>query len=77
IALERVADDIRSRFGLDEFISQADLVASLTYVMATPGARQRWMRAFGSPLGRALIAAKRDLNTTLAAVLVLVPTAKH
>jgi hypothetical protein len=77
VVLDRLANDIRWRFGLNDFISQADVVASLTYVVATTAPRQRWIRAFSSPLGRALVAAKRDLNTALAAVLSLLPAVRH
>lgn len=77
VVLDRVANDVRSRFELNDYISQADVVASLADMLATTVPRQRWLRAFGSPLGRALIAAKRDLNTTLATVLTLLPTVRH
>ena len=77
LSLTEMVQDIRAGFGLEDLIDDAAVLHSLTYIVAGAQARERWVRAFSSPLGRALAANRRDLNTALGAILALLPAARN
>ncbi len=77
LSLTEIVTDIRMAYRLDGVISAADVLASLTAIVAAGTDRQRWVRAFSSPLGRALIATGRDVNTALGSILARLPRARN
>jgi hypothetical protein len=63
----------RVRLGLGAEVSDGDIEACFAGVMQQSTPRGRWLAAFSSALGRALISEGRDLNTTLRTLIALAP----
>ena len=76
ISLLSIVSDLRSGFELGPHISADDALACLKDIVAVASKRERWLTAFKSPLGAAIVAAGRDLNTTLGIVLAALPAAR-
>lgn len=64
---------VRYRLALDAAVSDVTIAASLAQIGSRTEARERWLAAFGSPLGRHLAARGSDLNPSLDVLLALAP----
>lgn len=76
--IDPIADPIgalRERLAIDETISDVTIASSLAAIAAKGSARDRWLAAFTSPLGRWLAVRGADLNTSLNIVLSFAPKA--
>lgn len=63
----------RDEFKLGGLIEEMAIVASLKAIADEPAAPERWLALFNSPLGAALRARGRDLNTAMGFVLSQLP----
>ncbi len=64
---------VRDRLVLDAAVSDVTIAASLAQIGTRSETRERWLAAFGSPLGRHLAARGSDLNLSLDVLLALAP----
>jgi len=62
---------VRLRFGIEESVSNVSIAASLAQISARAEPRERWLAAFGSPLGKYLARRGGDLNASLDVLLAL------
>lgn len=66
---------LRQKLQIDEDISDVTIAATLAAIAARGTARERWIAAFTSPLGKALATRGADLNVALNTVLAFAPPA--
>jgi hypothetical protein len=65
---------VRARLDLDTAaLSDVSIAASLAQIAAKSENRDRWLAAFGSPLGKHFAMRGSDLNTVLNTLLALAP----
>jgi hypothetical protein len=64
---------VRIRLEIDRDVPDVTIAASLAQILVRTGQRERWLAAFGSPLGKYLARRGGDLNVTLGVLLALVP----
>lgn len=64
---------VRRRLDIDDRLPDVSIAASLAQIATRGDARERWLAAFGSPLGKFLAKRGGDLNATLDVLLGLVP----
>lgn len=63
---------VRLRLAIDESVSDVSIAASLAQIAARTEPRERWLAAFGSPLGKYLARRGGDLSASLDLLLALV-----
>jgi len=63
---------VRLRLEIEHDVPDLTIAASLAQISARTEARERWLAAFGSPLGKHLARRGSDLNATLDVLLALV-----
>lgn len=63
---------VRIRFEVEDGVSDVSIAASLAQIAARSEPRERWLAAFGSPLGKYLARRGGDLNASLDLLLALV-----
>lgn len=66
-------EHVRRRLDVEDFVPDVTIAASLAQIAARGDPRERWLAAFGSPLGKHLAQRGSDLNTALNALLALAP----
>lgn len=78
VRTEPVADEppdlvefVRLRLEVDDSVPDVSIAASLAQISARTGPRERWLAAFGSPLGKHLARRGGDLTTALDVLLAL------
>ncbi|MGD9802933.1 MAG: hypothetical protein AB7E81_01875 [Hyphomicrobiaceae bacterium] len=62
---------VRLRLGIDDSVSDVSIAVSLAQISSRTGSRERWLAAFGSPLGKYLARRGNDLTATLDLLLAL------
>jgi hypothetical protein len=67
---------VRSRLQIEDDVTDVTIAASLAQIGARSEVRERWLAAFGSPLGKHLALRGGDLNAVLDVLLALVPRAQ-
>jgi hypothetical protein len=63
---------VRLRLEIEDSVSDVSIAASLAQISARSQPRERWLAAFGSPLGKYLARRGGDLSTSLDVLLALV-----
>lgn len=63
---------VRQRLGIEDSVSDVCIAASLAQISARVEQRDRWLAAFGSPLGKHLARRGGDLSASLDVLLALV-----
>lgn len=66
-------EHVRLRLEVDERVPDVTIAASLAQIASPRDPRERWLAAFGSPLGKYLASRGDDLNAALNALLALAP----
>jgi hypothetical protein len=66
-------EKVRDRLGLGDEVAEVTIAASLAQVAGKSDPRERWLAAFGSPLGKVLASRGGDLNAALEVVLAHAP----
>lgn len=66
-------DAVRCRLDLEAAVPDVTIAASLAQIGSRTETRDRWLAAFGSPLGKHLAARGSDLNLSLDVLLALAP----
>jgi len=66
-------ETVRERLQIEASVPDVTIAASLAQIAARGDTRDRWLAAFGSPLGKHLALRGSDLNTALNVVLALAP----
>jgi hypothetical protein len=64
---------VRRRLGIEDRVPDVTIAASLAQIATRGDARERWLAAFGSPLGKHLAQRGSDLNAALDVLLSLAP----
>ena len=64
---------VRRRLEIDERLPDVSIAASLAQIATRGDARERWLAAFGSPIGKHLAKRGGDLNAALDVLLSLAP----
>ncbi|MBS0243442.1 MAG: hypothetical protein JSS20_14790 [Proteobacteria bacterium] len=64
---------VREKLEIEATVPDVTIAASLAQIAAKPELRDRWLAAFGSPLGKHLAVRGSDLNTLLNVLLALAP----
>lgn len=64
---------VRRRLDIEDRITDVTIAASLAQIATRGDARDRWLAAFGSPLGKHLAQRGSDLNSALDVLLALAP----
>ena len=72
-SLTELVPKISATFGLEGVVPGPMILACLQTIAGRGEARDRWLAIFNSPLGIALAAPGRDLNTALSWVLAALP----
>ncbi|MGE0769042.1 MAG: hypothetical protein AB7L90_21575 [Hyphomicrobiaceae bacterium] len=62
---------VRQRLEIEDSVSDVSIAASLAQIAARKEPRERWLAAFGSPLGKYLARRGGDLTTALDVLLAL------
>ena len=76
LSLTELVPRISETFSLEGALPGPMILACLQTIASRADARERWLAMFNSPLGIALAAPGRDLNTTLSWVLAALPPAR-
>jgi hypothetical protein len=76
LSLTELVPRISETFSLEGALPGPMILACLQTITSRVDARERWLAMFNSPLGIALAAPGRDLNTTLNWVLAALPPAR-
>ena len=76
LSLTELVPRIVETFKLDGVLPGPMILAILQTITSKADPRERWLSAFNSPLGIALAAPGRDLNTALSWVLAALPPAR-
>jgi hypothetical protein len=63
---------VRLRLEIEDSVSDVSIAASLAQISARSESRERWLAAFGSPLGKYLARRGGDLSASLDVLLALV-----
>jgi len=63
---------VRQRLDIEDGVSDVSIAASLAQISARAESRERWLAAFGSPVGKYLARRGGDLNASLDVLLALV-----
>ena len=63
---------VRIRLEIEDSVSDVSIAASLAQISARSASRERWLAAFGSPLGKYLARRGGDLSASLDLLLALV-----
>lgn len=66
-------EHVRRRLEIEDYVPDVTIAASLAQIATRGEARERWLAAFGSPLGKHLAQRGSDLNTALNTLLALAP----
>ena len=66
-------EHVRRRLEIEDFVPDVTIAASLAQIAIRREPRERWLAAFGSPLGKHLAQRGSDLNTSLNTLLALAP----
>lgn len=66
-------DVARRRLAIEDGVTDVTIAASLAQIATRSDARERWLAAFGSPLGKHLARRGGDLNAALDVLLALAP----
>lgn len=66
-------EQVRTCLGIDDSVADVTIAASLAQIAARGDPRERWLAAFGSPLGKHLALRGDDLNAVLETLLILAP----
>lgn len=64
---------VRSRLQIEDEVADVTIAASLAQIGARSDGRERWLAAFGSPLGKHLALRGSDLSAVLDVLLALAP----
>ncbi|MEZ5816221.1 MAG: hypothetical protein R3D44_03985 [Hyphomicrobiaceae bacterium] len=64
---------VRQRLEIEDGVPDVTIAASLAQIASQAESRDRWLTAFGSPLGKHLARRGSDLNAALDLLLALVP----
>ena len=73
LSLTELVPRISETFQLEGVVPGPMILACLQTIAAHSNPRERWLSIFNSPLGIALAAPGRDLNTALAWILAALP----
>ncbi len=76
LSLTELVPKISESFSLEGALPGPMILACLQTIASRGDARERWLAIFNSPLGIALAAPGRDLNTALNWVLAALPPAR-
>ncbi len=76
LSLTELVPQIMATFQLEQVIPGPMVLACLQTIANRADPRERWLAIFNSPLGIALAAPGRDLNTALGWVLAALPPAR-
>ena len=66
-------EQARRSLAIDDAVADITIAASLAQIAARGDQRERWLAAFGSPLGKHLASRGDDLNAVLDTLLTLAP----
>jgi hypothetical protein len=66
-------DVVRRRLDIEDRVPDVTIAASLAQIATRAEGRERWLAAFGSPLGKHLAQRGGDLNAALDVLLALAP----
>ncbi|MBN8905220.1 MAG: hypothetical protein J0H99_01035 [Rhodospirillales bacterium] len=66
-------DLVRRRLDIEDRVTDVTIAASLAQIATRADPRERWLAAFGSPLGKHLARRGGDLNAALDILLALAP----
>lgn len=76
LSLTELVPRLAETFSLAGVLPGPMILACLQTIAARADARERWLAMFNSPLGIAIAAPGRDLNTSLGWVLAALPPAR-